>query len=125
MPQLADVVTFSKRKESRKERVIPWADFEPLLSQLRQAADCNQEEAMRLIGYGGGTMINTWKKEGAPILAVNALRYILADLNVPQEKKVEKQFSFDELTALFAALQGWHVEDDVKRALTKKIAREM
>lgn len=125
MPQLADIVTFSKRKESRKERLGPWSEFEPLFSQLRQATNSSNDEVMKLIGYSGATMLSAWKKEGVPTLAFFSAKYHLHDLKVETKREVIKQFTFDELTGLFAALNYWTLPEEARRGLIKKIAKEL
>ena len=125
MPQLADIATFSKRKASRKERIVPWLDFEPYLNQLRTKASCTTTEALQLIGYGGATQLSNWRREGVPLIALNAIRYILHDMNIEVERPAVKQFTFDELTGLFAALQSWTLPDDTRKALVKRVAREI
>lgn len=124
MPQLSEVVTFSKRRESRKGRIVPWEEFEPLLNQLRQAADCNQDYAMRLIGYGGGTMINAWRKEvGVPILAINSIKWVLHDLKIdPSRPEPIKQFSYSDLLIILSALARDHENN---RSLISHVAKEI
>lgn len=53
MPQLSEIVNISKRRESRKERVVQWLEFEPLFNQLRTTTNSSAEEVMRLCGYSG------------------------------------------------------------------------
>lgn len=125
MPQLSEVVTFSKRAQSRKERIVPWAEFEPFLNQLRQALGCNNDDAMRTVGYGGGTTIAAWKRDGVPILALNAIRYVLHDLQIPLEEKksaVVRQFSRYDLLMILSALAK---EPEQNSTLITSIAKEI
>lgn len=123
MNQLADVVTFSKRRESRKERVIPWNEFEPYLNQLRTQSNCSIDEAMRICGYSGGTMLSQWRQQGAPILALNAIRWVLHDLQIPAPAaKAEKQFAYGDLLTILGALAQAPTQD---RGLIAIVAKEI
>ncbi len=122
-PQLSEVV--SKRVQSRKERIVPWTEFEPFLNQLRQALDCSNDDAMRTIGYGGSTIVAGWKRAGVPIRALNAIRYVLHDLKIPLEEKrpeVVKQFSYDDLLIILSALAK---EREQNRGLIAAVAKEI
>lgn len=126
MPQLADVVHISKRRESRKDRTVPWAEFEPYFNQLRTALDANQDDTCKYIGYGGGTVIATWRRDGVPTLAFNAIRWALYDLKQPAPAvKPTLQFTFDELGDLFDTVRGRALPDEARRALLKKLAVEL
>ncbi len=126
MPQLSEVVTISKRRESRRERLVPWSEFEPLLSRLRQALDASQNEACQYVGYSGGTMITTWRNEGVPIVAVNAFKWALHDLGQPAlAPKAPRVFTPDELGNLLNAVLGNPVRDAERAALIAKIAGEL
>lgn len=128
MNKLSEVVHISKRRESRKGRVVPLAEFEPYFNQLRTALDASQDEAGRHMGYGGGSMFSTWREEGVPIVALNAIRWCLLDLKqevIAPVRPTPRQFTFDELTDLFDAVRDRPLPEDARRAIIKKLAAEL
>lgn len=113
----------SARSESRKERCVPWAEFEPLLNQIRNHYDCNLNEALRAIGYAGGTMLSDWRKANMiPQLAVNAAQGFLGELRVPKALIKIRQFELEELGELLE-LTLRATEGDVKRRYIAKLAK--
>lgn len=118
MPQLAEVVTIKKHMQ-----IVPWSEVEPLFNQAIQATNSNITQVLAVIGYSSSSVYANWRDRGqAPVRAKYALLGLLSELRVKVERPVEKQFTFEELTGLFAALQGWPVPDETRRTLTKKIA---
>jgi hypothetical protein len=123
---------------TRHSQRVPFEQFEPLLIRIRQAYNCSQKDALQLMGYNGSSVYAAWGESGAPVTAVNAAKGVLADLGegnsvvieqpalpmaVPVE--AERQFGFDELSHLFAALHGIALPQEAHRALIRKLAREI
>ena len=122
MAMLQDVARVVPMKRERRQSV-PLSEIEPLINQLRTAMNCNMDEALRLIGYAGGSHYSEWKQKNVvPVLAMNAIKWVLHDLHQEPVRKTETNFNFDELTDLFAALRGLPIGDKEKRALLKKVA---
>jgi len=125
MPTLGEVATVTELRRPRKdrsERLMPWAEYEPLYNQLRNNSS-SQDETMRLIGYAGGTHVAEWKKLGVPTVAVYATKWRLQELRAaPVVEKKQVRFSFEEAADLFAAVRGLFVAVIPRRALTKKLA---
>lgn len=121
MVTLGEVV--SLRAKGYKERLTTWDKFEPLLSQLRQKMDCTNHEALQLIGYSGATMFAEWKRRGVPILAINAAVGVLSELGEKPNRRPSIKWTYEELSAIFAVLNGIEVPN--RRNLARKIAAEM
>ncbi len=119
----------SSRRTNRAERVVPWSEFDPLLSQLRQALGNNVSEIMRVMGYAGGTHVAEWRRSGTvPILAMNAAKWLLHELKLPMpapERKPIRQFDHAELKTLFALVIGLPVPAELTKSLSAKIAAEL
>lgn len=62
------------------QTLVPWGDYAPLLRKLRDVLNCSEADAMRMIGYAGGSHLAGWKREGVPIIAMNATNWILHQL---------------------------------------------
>ena len=116
----------SDQRRSRALRtLVPWSEYEPTFTRLRQAlGGASASAAMGIIGYAGGTHLAAWKREGVPILAVNATRWCLHDLGgtAPKERQREV-FSHAELARLFALASGIPIPDEQRREVIGKIAR--
>lgn len=120
MPQLAEVMTIKRRRQC-----VPWDNFAPLLNQAIQATNSSQTQVMETTGYSD-SVIAAWRKANeVPLCAKYTILGLLAELRIKVERPIGKEFSFDELTGLFAALQGWSLPDDTRRQLTKKIANAL
>jgi len=120
MPQLAEIANFKRARTT-----APWAEFEPLLHQAIQATNSNQTQVMEAVGYSSG-VIAAWRKaDKVPLSAKYGMLGLLTELRVSVERPAIKQFTFDELTGLFAALQGWTLPNDTRKALVKRVAREI
>lgn len=114
------------RARKRQARLIPFEKFEPLLFEIRSHFNCSRDEALRLIGYAGATTLSDWRRYGTPMLASNAARGVLAIANLPQPMPPdppEPDFTFEELTELFALLRGYQVGPAVRKLLIGKVAR--
>jgi hypothetical protein len=129
MPQLSEIVHISKRRESRKDRVVPWAEFEPYLNQLRVALNSTtQDDTFRHVGYGGGSMVSSWRRDGAPVVALNAFRWALHELGqAPKAGTAPRPSAFttDDLGHLLSATLGNPPRDAERAALVRKIAAEL
>jgi len=66
------------RKQHRQ--LVPFGELEIAIKELRRHFDCNNADALRLIGYSGGTGWADWRRYGAPAVALNAAKAILNDL---------------------------------------------
>jgi hypothetical protein len=123
--KMADVVQIKKTR-TRAGRIVSWSEFEPLLSQLRQKLNCGQHEAMQYLGYAGSTHVVVWRKEDeVPILAVNAIKWVLYESGSVAPQKVIKQFDLNELSRLFALASGIPIPEDQRRAIIAKLAGEL
>jgi hypothetical protein len=115
------------KKEYRRSPTsrVKWADFEPLLSQLRQSlGHPNNREVLQYIGYNGASNLSTWQKEDSvPAVAQNAAIGVLAQLKAElPAPPVRQQFTQDELAAIMVAMIKSPWPD---KALVSKIAAEL
>ena len=102
---------------------VPFSEIEPLLERAQRTSNASATEVLRCIGYNSSSAAANWRTRGtAPLKVKQALLGMLSEFETPL---VHKQFTFDELTGLFAALQGWTIPPDVKQMLIKKIIKEM
>lgn len=121
--KMAEVINIKRKYGSGS---VPWHEFEPMLNQLRNKLDCNQQEALQYMGYAGATHLNEWRKKGSvPILAVNSIKWILSEAGIAAERPIVRQFSPDELALLFGLANGFSVPDDKRRAIIGKLAMEL
>lgn len=134
MPSFADatskVTPLYKKRPKLERNWVAFSEFEPYYNQLRTSTNASQDECLRLIGYAGGSHLGEWRKSNSvPALAINAIRWILHEMQIPQPDKPANEptvtFEFDELADLFAAVRGLPVSDEARKALVRKIAKGM
>lgn len=101
----------------------PWAEFEVLLDQATKATGSTVSGVLSAIGYTGSGNASVWKQQGeVPLRAKLALRGLLVELEVATHHQV---FAFEELTAMFAALNGYPLPEPQRKNLIRKLAKEM
>jgi len=66
-------------RHARQQRV-PHDQLAPLVREVRQEFNCSNDEALRMMGYAGGTQWAAWRRNGAPAVALQAAKGVLADL---------------------------------------------
>lgn len=111
---------------TRIHEKIPYAEIEPLLNLAKNPLDTNETEVLNTIGYSNNSAFD-WRHHGqAPLRAKYSL------LGLPAELKIEKPapspmrlFNFDELSDLFAGLNGMAVPTNRVNKLRAKIAALM
>lgn len=114
-------------RKRNAHQIAPLSEFEPLLSQLRQALDCNNNEAMEHIGYAGASHLSEWRRTGqAATLGINAAKGVLAELgHTPVIPKATSPFTIEEMSQLFALCIGVALPKEQLAPLMRKLAREM
>lgn len=124
--EMAEVHKLDTSKKRGRGNLITWNEFEPLLSQLRQLLNCNNEEAMQHVGYAGGTHVATWRKSNeVPILAKNAICWLIQECRATPKVKESIGFSHVELSHIFAALNNITISEEQRKKLINKTARCM
>jgi hypothetical protein len=114
-------VTPFPRKRSRA--IVSWEEFEPHYIELKNATKGSDLEIMQLIGYAGGSHTAMWRKEGVPTIALNAIKWVLYDLNLPIAETPKAQFSQETLGMLFDAVRSSPKLDAHERSdLIKQLA---
>ncbi len=99
---------------------VPFEEFNDLLQTAMDKFGTKQSALMTSIGYSD-SVVSAWRNKGeAPLCAKYSLLGLLSTSDDRQA-----QFTFDELTALFTVLQGWPIPADVRKALTRVIARNL
>lgn len=110
--------------KTRSRVEVPFEEFEALITQLRNLNnDCSQSEAMRLIGYEGSTIAGWRNSNKVPIVAMNAINWVLHQIGIHGEIKPQRTtLSFEEQANLFGCLQGFELSEVKRKELTKKLA---
>jgi hypothetical protein len=117
--------SFKPRRARPESRLVPYEEFGALFSQLRQALGNNKTaESMEYVGYAGASHVSEWKRKGkVPVLAMNAIRGVLAELRIAPQARVIRPFSIDELALMFTCIMK---SDEPRRgALLAKLAKEL
>lgn len=112
----------------RLHEKVPFSDVEPLLNLLKNSMGIEETELLRTVGYSSNIANQEWRKEQkVPLRAKYALLGLAAELKLKMEQKPIRQFTFKELTLLFAVLSGmeFSVDEGDRRALVAKIAAEL
>lgn len=67
----------------RHQKVVPYSQVEPLINELQTRFEGEGlNEIFQMVGYAAKPSKNDWLKYGAPLVAYNAIKGILADLNI-------------------------------------------
>lgn len=106
----------------RKHQSVPFSEVEPIINKALEVSKDSETYIMESIGYSNSPIAEWRNHNRVPVRAKYALEGFIAEHSTPPKVP---QFSFDELTALFAALSGWRVPEEVRKTLVRKIAAEM
>jgi hypothetical protein len=109
---------------SRREynRFGAWDDFSEALEAIVKAYNTSYDDAMRYIGYAGGSNLAEWRKAGkAPTLAINAARWVAHDAGAPQAPKLDQ----DDISRIFWVLIGNQLPPEHLHELRGKLATQL
>jgi hypothetical protein len=120
MALVDDVKVTSMRQHAK----IAWTEIEPLFAQARQSTGSGDLEICQSLGYSGNVTLE-WKRDGkAPLRAKYTLLGFLTELGVKAKTaKAPSRFTYEELSLIFAILNGIEVPN--RRKLARKVAAEM
>jgi len=109
---------------TRNHEKIPYAEIEPLLNLVKNSCGSSESQVLMTIGYSNNAATD-WRQLGmVPLRVKYGLLGLAAELKLKDTSR-QKQFNFDELAAMFAALNGMDVPVERRQKLVKKLAAEM
>ena len=112
-----------KADRQSERQFLPLEEFEPLLNKLRELTNCSLNEALRAVGYAGGTHWSDWqRKKTVPLLAMNAIKWVLYDYARIDSGPSKTSFTLDEQTDVLLLMRGFPIKEENRRAIIKKIA---
>lgn len=103
-------------------QLVPWNAFAVELAKVIEHYKASHHDAMQLIGYAGNSNLSAWKNSGkAPLLALNAARWVAHDAGAPQAPKLDNT----DISRIFAVLAGIPIPPEHLHELRGKLATQL